>query len=89
MMKIKKDFVKTEAIGDTFVVVPVGENSEKMHCVITLNETASLIYDCIEEGFEENDIVKKLLGEYNVSSEQALIDVKDTVKKLTEAGVVE
>ena len=88
-MKIKKDFVKTEAVGDTFVVVPVGEESTKMHCVITLNETAGMIYDGIEEGLSENAIAEKLTAEYDVTLEQALLDVKATMEKLIEAGVAE
>ena len=88
-MKIKKDFVKTEAIGDSFVVVPVGEESTKTHCVITLNETASFIYDGIAEGLDENAIAVKLTSEYNVPMDKALRDVHATSEKLVAAGVAE
>ena len=88
-MRIKKDFVKTEAIGDSFVVVPIGEESAKTHRVITLNETASLIYDGIADGLDENAIAEKLTSEYAVPLEKALRDVQATAQKLIEAGVAE
>ena len=88
-MKLKKDFVKTEAIGDTFVIVPIGEESLNNHRVITLNETANLIYDGIEAGMDENTIAEKLAAEYEVPLEKATMDVKATVEKLIEAGVAE
>ncbi len=88
-MRIKKDFVKTEAIGDSFVVVPVGEESAKTHRVITLNETASFIYDGIAEGLDENAIAVKLTSEYNVPMDKALRDVHATAEKLIAAGVAE
>ncbi len=88
-MKIKKNFIKTNAIGDTFVVVPVGEESEKSHHVITLNETAALIYDGIEKGLDECGIAAELTEEYGIGLEQALSDVKAIIEKLIAAGVVE
>ena len=88
-MKLKKDFIKTEAIGDSYVVVPIGEESLKTHCIITLNETANMIYDGIEAGMDENAIAEKLMAEYEVPLEKATMDVRATVEKLIEAGVVE
>ena len=88
-MKIKKDFVKTDAIGDSFVVVPIGEESAKLHRVITLNETANLIYDGIAAGLDENAIARKLASEYAVPLDKALRDVQATAQKLIDAGVAE
>ena len=68
---------------------PVGEESAKTHRVITLNETASFIYDGIAEGLDENAIAVKLTSEYNVPMDKALRDVKATIEKLVSAGVAE
>lgn len=88
-MKIKKDFIKTDAIGDMSVVVPVGEESEKTHRVIELNETAARIYDGIEKGLDERTIAAELSAEYGISAEKAAQDVKLVVEKLAAAGVLE
>lgn len=68
---------------------PVGEESAKTHRVITLNETASFIYDGIAEGLDENAIAVKLTSEYNVPMDKALRDAKATIEKLVSAGVAE
>lgn len=88
-MKIKKDFIKTDAIGDMSVVVPVGAESEKTHRVIELNETAARIYDGIEKGLDEQMIAAELSAEYGISAEKAAQDVKLVVEKLAAAGVLE
>ena len=88
-MRIKTDFVKTDIIGDTFVVVPVGEESARTHCVITLNETAGFIYDGFAAGLDENAIAAKLASEYAVPMDKALRDVHATAEKLLAAGVAE
>ena len=88
-MKIKKDFIKTDAIGDMSVVVPVGKESEKTHRVIELNETAARIYDGIEKGLDERTIAAELSAEYGISAEKAAQDVKLVVEKLAAAGVLE
>ena len=88
-MKIKKDFIKTDAIGDMSVVVPVGAESEKTHRVIELNVTAAKIYDGIEKGLDEQAIAAELSAEYGISTEKAAQDVKLVVEKLAAAGVLE
>ena len=88
-MKIKKNFIKVAAVGDNFVVVPVGEESEKMHRVIELNGTAAQIYDGIAKGLDESGIAAELAAEYGITAEKAAQDVKLVVEKLAAAGVVE
>ena len=88
-MKIKKDFIKVASVDDAFIVVPVGENTEKTHRVIELNETAAKIYDGIEKGLTEEAISAELVAEYGISSEKAANDVKSVIEKLTAAGVME
>lgn len=88
-MNIKKDFIKVAAVGDTFVVVPVGEESEKTHRVIELNTTAAQIYDGIEQGLDESAIAAELAAEYGISAEKAARDVREVLDKLAAAGVVE
>lgn len=88
-MKLKKDFIKVAALGDRFVVVPVGAESEKNRCVIELNATAAQIYDGIADGLDESAIAAALAAEYDVAAEKAARDVALTVEKLKEAGVLE
>ena len=87
-MKIKADYVKTEAMDGMFMVVPVGDASTE-HQVIELNETAAMIYDGFAEGLDESGIAERLMAEYGIGRERALAAVSSVADKLTAAGVME
>ena len=83
-MKINEGFMLREVAGN-FVVVPVGKASEKFKGVINLNAISALIWQKIEEGLEEEEIVQVILNEYEVEEEKARKDVNDFINKLVEA----
>ena len=87
-MKIKKGFMLREVAGN-YVVVAVGEASKSFNGVINLNETGAFLWKKLAEGIEENELVKQLLNEYEVSEEIAQNDVKVFVNKLKEADILE
>jgi len=87
-MKIKKGFMLREVAGN-YVVVAVGEASKSFNGVINLNETGAFLWKKLADGIEENELVKQLLNEYEVSEEIAQNDVKVFVNKLKEADILE
>ncbi len=53
---------------------------------IVINETARFIWDqCQEEAISEN-ILTKLLDEYEVTEEEAKKDLEEHIEKLTQSG---
>ena len=79
-MKLKKGFVLREVAGET-VVVPV--NAElNFNGMITLNETAKVLWNILENETTEDALVKALLGEFNVDEATAQNDVALFVQKL-------
>lgn len=79
-MKLKKGFVLREVAGET-VVVPV--NAElNFNGMITLNETAKVLWNILENETTEDALVKAILGEFNVDEATAQNDVALFIQKL-------
>lgn len=87
-MKIKKGFMLREVAGN-YVVVAVGEASKNFNGVINLNESGAFLWKKLADGIEQDELIKELLNEYEVSEEIANNDVKAFIKKLKEADILE
>lgn len=86
-MKLKDGFLLRSVAGET-VVVPTG-NELNMNMMITLNETGKLLWERLEKGAEETELVEALLQEYDVDKQTAEKHVALFVKKLTDNGFFE
>ena len=53
-----------------------------------MNETSKLILTSIQDGLEEEDIVKKILDTYNVDEETVKREVAAFISQLKESGIV-
>ena len=85
-MKIKDGYLLKE-VGGNFVVVPVG--NVNFNGMLSLNETAMLIWKKLENGCEEADLVNAFLEEYDVTEERAKEDISIFVNKLKKAGILD
>ena len=86
-MKMKSGFVMREVAGQ-YVVIAIGEASKTFHGMIKLNSTGKDIWEGLEKGFEEQQIVDLLMDKYQVSQEQVREDVQEFLKQLTEVGIL-
>ena len=48
-----------------------------------------MLFEMLQKGCEESDLVKKLLEEYDVEREVAEADVKKFIGKVKDAGILE
>ena len=87
-MKIRSGFLLKE-VANSFVVVPTGSNIVDFSAMITLNETGAFLWNCIGDGITEEELVGKLLGEYDVDEDTARADVSEFVSVLKEKKVIE
>ena len=77
-MKIKNGFELRNVCGENIIIAHGVENIDFTK-VITLNESAALIWKQVEgKDFTEEDMVKILLDEYEVEEPQAQEDVKQS-----------
>lgn len=89
-MKIKKGFVLRTVCGEN-VIVGEGLDAINFGRMLCLNETAAWLWKQAQESgdFTAESLAQALCGEYDVTPEQALADVKETIDNWIKLGVIE
>ena len=85
-MKLLKDGFVLRQVADTWVVMPLGQVSLDFNGMLTLNETGALLWQALGKGGDAQALTDALTAEYDVSAEQARIDVDAFLAKLQQAG---
>ena len=67
-MKKIKEFILRE-IADEYVLIPTGKTTEEFNGMITLTETATYIYNHIEEADSFDELLNMMLEEYEIDKE--------------------
>ncbi len=86
-MQILDGFILRK-IGDSFIVVAVGERAKSFNGVMTLNNTGAFIISKVFDGVSDDEIVKQYAREFGVNEEVALHDFECFEKKVKEAGLI-
>lgn len=81
-MKMKEGFILRTVAGET-VVLPTG-GVTNFDMMITLNDTGRFLWERLTDGAEEEELVKALLAEYDVTEEVAAKSVAAFVARLKE-----
>lgn len=87
-MKCKYLFEKMELDGQ-IVAVPVGEGAAELHAVLNVNEEAMRILELLREDTTEQEIVSKLLSEYEGTAESITPLVKAFIEHIRQEGLIE
>ncbi len=87
-MKINKEFMLREVAGN-YVIVPVGKAALNFKGIINLNETGAFIYKKLLEEKGEEEIKAEMMNCYDVTLEQATLDINKIITVLKESGVIE
>lgn len=87
-MKIKEDFVLRK-VADAYVVVPVNGMSLDFNGIINLNETGAFLFGLLQNDATKEELLEKMLEEYEVSQEKASGDIDIFVKKIKDADILE
>lgn len=85
-MKINPKFNLRNVGGKNIIV---SELTMKFDGIITVNDTGEFIWRMLENGAEEEGIVKALARECNTAEDEIREDVSDFIKSLKKAGIVE
>ena len=88
IMKVKDNFI-LKKIADSYVVIPVRSRTVDFSGVIKLTESASVLWQMLEKGAEREELVARLLEEYEVDDNTARDDVDRFLQKLREADLIE
>lgn len=85
VMKLKSTFLVNKISGET-VAVPL-EGS--FHGVVRANASAGFILECLKNETSFEEVLEKLLAEYDVSREKAAADLEKIIAGLKELDALE
>lgn len=86
-MEIKKQLIKRQIAGDT-ILVPVGKAVCASNGLFVLNELGAFIWDRLPDAAGEEEILRAVLEEYDVSAEEAAKDIGEFLGKLREMEII-
>lgn len=87
-MEIKKEMV-LRAIADENILVPGADTVLDLNGLFVLTETGAFIWNLLPGVKSENEIVEKMLGEYDVDRETAEKDVTEFLERLRRFGIID
>ena len=87
-MKIKEDFILRK-VADSYVVVPVINMSLDFNGIINLNETGAFLFRLLQNGADREELLSKLLDEYEVTPQKAEKDIDLFIEKVKDADILE
>lgn len=82
-MKLRADLILRRIAGE-HVVIPIGDNVAIFNGIISLNETASFLWEKAQSPVTREELVSSLLDEYEVDKDQAQKDIDDFLHLLSE-----
>lgn len=86
-MKIKDNYEIREIAGE-HIIVPIGETTLNFNGMITVNEVGKFLWLQLKEECTEEELVQKMLEEYDVDEVTARQDIGKFVEKLKSEGLV-
>ena len=86
-MKIKDGYIKVESY-DGFVVTTVGDENKNSKIMLTLNGTASEIWDMLKDGKSVDEITAALSEKYDITKEKAQDGVDRIIVSLKKEGIL-
>ena len=89
-MKIKTGYLVHEVAGN-FVVIKIGQEAVNFNGLITLSESAKMLWDLLNrsEGATIEELVNKLVSEYEIDEETAKNDTLEFVQSLKDNNILE
>lgn len=86
-MKTNKEYVLREIAGEP-LLIPTGMASQKLNGMIRLTETAAFIWKQVDTASDLEEIVEKILQEFDVDEETARRDVYGFLRELYVRDIV-
>lgn len=86
-MKIKKELIKRQIGGESFLV-PIGKTVYEANGLFALTELGAFIWDLLPQAEREEDILQAILAEYEVEEAVAKADLTAFLGKLVQMGIL-
>lgn len=86
-MKIKEGFILRQIAGN-YIVIAVGDEAVDFNGMITVNETGAFLWNVLSGGATKEEMLEKLMSEYEVDEETAKKDITDFLYKLNDGKLL-
>lgn len=86
-MHIASNFLLKELDGQ-YLMIPVGKIDADFNELITVNEIGVFLWEELQEERTEEELVQRILEEYEVEEDVAREDVRDFIELLQEGGAL-
>ncbi len=88
-MKIKSGFV-LEKVGGAYLAVAVGSRTKDFNGLVRMNGTGAFLWGLLaDKDMTSEQLLEKVLSEYEVAEEQARGDIAAFEKTLRDNGILE
>lgn len=87
-MKTKEGFILRNVAGRN-IVIGVGESAVDFNGMISLNETGTFLWKLLEKGADYDELLSKLLAEYDTDEAAAREGIDAFLKTARDAGLIE
>ena len=87
-MKLKGEFILREVAGEIFAI-PVGKTALNFNGLICINGVSELIWKGLQAGETKENVLKRILEEYEVSPEEAAADLEEFLFRLKVNNLLE
>lgn len=87
-MRIVKEFIMRTVAGET-ILVPTGATAEEFNGMLTLTETAKVIWENLEKVDSLDEMAHVLTEQYEVDEETAKQDAAALISELLRIGFIE
>lgn len=69
--------------------MPVGRATNDFNGMITLNDSGSFFWDCLTHETTIDEVVEKVISEYDIDTETAKRDIEKFIKMLEDNNLLE
>ncbi len=87
-MKINKEMILREIAGDN-ILVPATETVLDLNGLFIVTETGAFIWSLLPSVNSEDEILEKMLDEYDVDKETAQKDITEFLERLRKFGIID
>lgn len=86
-MKLKYDFAVREIVGE-YVMVPLGKGALEFSGMISTSETGALLVEALKQDVTREDLLQKILDEYDVDLPTANGDLDEFLNQLRKLNIL-
>lgn len=86
-MNIKKQLIKRQ-IGQDVILVPVGTTVLENNGLFLLNESGGYLWDLLSHTDSPEELVRRMMEEYEVTEEEASADVESFLNNLKKLEIL-